>query len=253
MMKKIKPSLVEGNLQNCHIVIGPPRSGTSLLSNILSNGGIDFGQNLTNANEGNPEGFYEDLKLKHKSRSLYRYMAEHKNLQNYGFFLGRDRKDRIKEIILINKTKKVLETLNKKTKNKWGIKTPTLCITFRRLHHLFNNPKPIYIIRNPREMIISEVTRGGSSPTKAIELWNECVLNILNYKIRFGGPIILHHNLIKKDPKTLEAIKDYIGTSHDSIFDAIKTKLYRSKGDFPLPEYTEKLWSYLLTLEETNQ
>ena len=145
----------------------------------------------------------------------------------------------------MNNVNSALKKIDKKTSSKWGIKDPALCITFRRLHHYFSDFKPIYIIRSPAEVVISEVLGGGSSPSKAIKLWDECVLNILNYKLKFGGPIILHHNLLKKDKKTFDILQKYLETEDKTIFDVIKTKYYRSKGDIPLPEYTLKLWDHI--------
>lgn len=245
MVHKAKEKFTKGDLKNCYIVIGPPRSGTSLLSNIMSNAGIDFDTNLKKANIQNPEGFYEHNLLQHHNNKLLRFMTEHKSPSEFGFFLARDNKERLKEIYLMNKVNYALKKIDKNTKTKWGIKDPALCITFRRLHHYFSDFKPIYIIRSPAEVVISEVLGGGSSPLKAIKLWEECVLNILNYKLKFGGQIILHHNLIKRDKKTLDSIKKYLGTDDESIFNAIKTEYYRSKGDIPLPDYTLKLWEHV--------
>ena len=243
--ENIKNKLLKGQLKNCYIVIGPPRSGTSLLSNILNNSGIDFDTNLKQANIQNPDGFYEHNKLQHHNNKLLRFMTEHNKPTDFGFFLARDNKERLKEIYLMNKVNQALKKINKKTKLKWGIKDPALCITFRRLYHYFSDFRPIYIVRNPTEVVISEVLGGGSSPLKAIKLWEECVLNIINYKLKFGGSTILHHNLLKKDKNTLDAIKEYLDTKDESIFDVIKTEYYRSKGEIPLPDYTQKLWAYI--------
>ncbi len=248
-MSFIKDRLVKGNLKGCHVVIGPPRSGTSVLSNVLSKGGIDFGNNLIQANIQNPKGFFENKDLQHNNNKLMRFMTQHGNYSDFGFFLARDNKERMKEIFLMNKVKFALAKLNKETKDKWGIKDPALCITFRRLYNYFEGFKPIYIVRDPVEVVISEVTGGGSSPIKAFNLWNECVLNILNYKIKFGGPLVLYNDLLNKNEKTLQKIKDYLGSDDNSIFDAIEGKYYRSKGSFPMPEYTRLLWEHVKSLD----
>lgn len=45
------------------LIVGPPRSGTSVTARILHEKlGVCMGHNLVPGNEGNPKGFYEDFK-----------------------------------------------------------------------------------------------------------------------------------------------------------------------------------------------
>jgi hypothetical protein len=46
--------------KNCIITLGMHRSGTSLLSGMLHTLGVDLGQNIMAANEGNPKGYFEN-------------------------------------------------------------------------------------------------------------------------------------------------------------------------------------------------
>lgn len=45
------------------LVVGAPRSGTSLVAQLLSAAGVAFGDRLLPASEANPRGFYEDVDL----------------------------------------------------------------------------------------------------------------------------------------------------------------------------------------------
>ncbi|GEM_PF-6439959 len=250
MFNSLKEKLTTANLEKCYVVIGPPRCGTSLLANMLVEGGIDFGNNLIKATPANPEGFYEDITIQKENNKLFRYLTEHGKSSDFGFFLARNTAERIKEVYLMSKVKSAIENLNKRTNPRWGFKDPALCITFRRLHTYFKEVKPIYIVRDPAEVVISEVTTGGSSPLKAFNLWNECVLSVLEYKLKFKGPLILYHKLVQKDKKTLERIRTYLESNKEDLAKVIKIQHYRSKGSLPHPEYTEKLWKHVVKVEE---
>ncbi|CAN5751486.1 hypothetical protein BH10ACT1_BH10ACT1_13270 [soil metagenome] len=45
------------------LVVGAPRSGTSLVGQLLAGAGFRFGQRLLAASEANPRGFYEDVEV----------------------------------------------------------------------------------------------------------------------------------------------------------------------------------------------
>ena len=46
----------------CYIVLGPPRSGTSLLSGVLHRSGVNMGDQFPGRNsDSNPTGFFEDV------------------------------------------------------------------------------------------------------------------------------------------------------------------------------------------------
>lgn len=44
-------------------VVGAPRSGTSLVAQLVASGGIDFGDHLLPASDANPRGFLEDVRV----------------------------------------------------------------------------------------------------------------------------------------------------------------------------------------------
>lgn len=46
---------------NCYLILGTPRSGTSLLASILQGFGIYMGNRFLPANEMNPKGFFQDI------------------------------------------------------------------------------------------------------------------------------------------------------------------------------------------------
>ena len=64
------------------LVVGPPRSGTSVTARILHEKiGICFGHNLVPGNAGNPKGFYEDSQMVAatltKNTAIWRTMLEY--------------------------------------------------------------------------------------------------------------------------------------------------------------------------------
>lgn len=237
-------------LWGCNLIIGPPKSGKGLVCSILSQLGIDFGYDLKIRSEDIINGRFEDKKFIHHNHKLMRFMVGYGRSSDFGYFLLRNYKERLKELYLMNKVKGTLKNLEKRTKMDWGVKDPALCITFRRLHTYFINPKIMYVIRDPAEIMLSEVINSGISPTKAINLWNECALNIINYKLKFGGTIILYHKLISKDQRTLDKIKQFVYFKGDNKpFDIINDKLYMSKGKVPVPQYTKYLWEFIKEME----
>jgi len=52
------------------IVVGAPRSGTSLVGQLLAGAGFRFGPRLLPASEANPRGFYEDVEVTELSDEL---------------------------------------------------------------------------------------------------------------------------------------------------------------------------------------
>lgn len=58
-------------MSRCIVVMGLPRSGTSLIAGILHRLGVDMGSgHLTRANRHNPLGYYEDARWQYLSRRL---------------------------------------------------------------------------------------------------------------------------------------------------------------------------------------
>ncbi|GAA5316972.1 MAG: sulfotransferase family protein [Candidatus Pelagadaptatus aseana] len=58
-------------MQQCVLVVGPGRSGTSTVSGVLSRLGVDFGSDLIAADYSNPKGYFESASFLRLNKKLY--------------------------------------------------------------------------------------------------------------------------------------------------------------------------------------
>lgn len=101
-------------MNECIVIMGRGRSGTSCVAGILHNSGVVMGNDLKKSNPNNKLGFFEDLD----------FLNFHMNL------IKRKWKDP-KIFMSPNNIKQYRQIILKKQKQKlWGVKDPLLCFMF---------------------------------------------------------------------------------------------------------------------------
>jgi hypothetical protein len=147
------------------VVTGMHRSGTSLVASLLQSAGINIGQRLMDAGEGNIKGHFEDLDLVDFHESILKSQGFSKQgwiLQNCV---------RVQEQYL-SKTQEIIRTRQGQI---WGWKDPrtTLFLDFWReqIPSIFY----IFVFRSPWEVIDSLYRRGDevflTNPNFALDVW----------------------------------------------------------------------------------
>ena len=155
------------NQQKTIIVLGAPRSGTSMAAGILSLIGVNMG-NLRKADSENPKGYFEDKDFLSVCTDILKAVESKSN----GFNVP-DIEDILKvknqfneriESLLFNKS-------NDSGLNDWGWKVTTTCFTIELFSPFLRNPYFIVILRNPYDIAKSMVKYSRNKPIyKEIDL-----------------------------------------------------------------------------------
>jgi len=140
---------------NCILVLGLPRSGTSMIAGILYHFGVFMGHNLLFGNEINESGFFENLHLVH-------FHANSTNTLTFKDIVIALKKKEDREIFQIDSSgiyDSILMGLSSASNSTWGFKDPRLaCLpeiadNFISVVQKYNsNIKIIYIKRNTRDI-----------------------------------------------------------------------------------------------------
>lgn len=158
--------------KNIFLILGVPRSGTSVISKGLNSLGIDFGNNLIKSGKWNPTGFFEDYDFVFK--------VNHKVLSRFGLTW-----DSLRIVDKQCQTSVELESLHEiavdllmerfANTNFWGFKDPQTSRIVPFWEHIFErlNLQSQYIIalRNPLSSAHSFQTMTGNDIQKGLILW----------------------------------------------------------------------------------
>jgi hypothetical protein len=182
------------------VVLGTQRSGTSVVSGILSKLGVDLG-NFRPSDETNPYGYFEDIEFSKLIKEVFDD-------------LGRDGNNPPEyEEIIENRQKfesKIRKLCEEKSRGKdnWGWKVPgTNSVIELFLPHLIN-PHFVIVFRNPLQVADSIVKRAKLrgdeeiNQLKALKLvatYNEQITNFLERHQDFPK-IFVSYEILIKDP-----------------------------------------------------
>jgi hypothetical protein len=184
-------------MPTCFLVLGTPRSGTSLVAGILYHLGIHMGDDLSGESEWNPKGFFEDADFHNFALKLY------------GFPYSNPRRLTVAEC----------DTLagmiaRRAGKVDWGVKEPTLAFYLLDFLELCRDTvKLIVVEREAAKSIASWQDRSGQSlieSTAVIETFdvqvksNVLLANRSTLTVQFD-------DLIDKSEATVSAIAQYVG------------------------------------------
>lgn len=185
----------------CYIVLGAPRSGTSLLASILNEMGIFMGYNFLPADDANPNGYFEDQTF----LGLNKGILINLNMDWYSFpppkiirqLLITLSDDIIKSAKQLIKTREVLDV-------PWGWKDPRNTILCQFYHRLIAKPKYIIIQRDIEDVVKSLLRVHGKDEQFWINLVLQYDSHILAFytstKVKPGQFHFIHYEDICKSP-----------------------------------------------------
>ena len=199
------------------VVLGMHRSGTSLVSNILGDMGVDMGDNMLGANTSNPYGHYEDMT----------YLAlNDKFLKEC---MGSWDKPPSKKVIdeklpdFRGRAKKRIESNVKK--KYWGWKDPRTVLTLDLYKPYLTNPIYIVVYRNPTDVVASLLERDKNLKKASKDKKNEYFVLLDDYYRRlknhireFDGPILkVRYESVSSDPtRFARKLSKITGINYDS-------------------------------------
>jgi len=190
--------------QQCILVLGMHRSGTSALSGMLNILGIYQGRHFLPSSSFNPKGFFENEKVLHFNRKL---LAEHGSSYDDIFFTDKT--------LFTDKYSEELKSLILEEFGSvpcFSIKDPRICLLFpiyeKALSDMGILIRPAIIYRNPMETAVSLQKRDGFSLEKGMIMWLEHFL-LSEKHTRLYPRLFIEFNQILKDHFSLiSAIED---------------------------------------------
>ena len=147
-----------GNMEKKEVVvIGPARSGTSMVAGILYHMGVDMGQG-PNPTPSNPKGDFEDDDFRSLNREIF---SEAKPGSNVWFPPTEEEIDGVESVF----EEKICKLINARDNNSlWGWKNPWNVMAVPLFIPFLDNPHLIFVFRSP-----DAIARSGVKHTKRYE------------------------------------------------------------------------------------
>jgi hypothetical protein len=213
-------------------IMGIGRSGTSMVSNILSNAGAYMGEpgSLKICNRHNPKGFYEN---NHFFAINVRVLAA----------IGADVWVPPKSLSSIPERfyaagRRLVDKMPKDVV--WGWKDPRNTLLFPFWHTLVSDVKVVFCLRNPHEVALSFAAWGGKQNQRreqVLELWKTYNLTGLEATSQVPRLITCHANYFDENRDSeVQRLLDFCGLDKISHIPVEET-LYRNKADRIEDEY----------------
>ncbi len=183
------------------IVLGPHRSGTSLLTRLINMMGAYFGVGAASIgfNQENPKGFWERRDVIDVNEAILEAKKS-----TWDQLLGW----KIEELPT-KKSFKELDEIDHKIKNvlleldanrPWVTKDPRLCITFPHWKRHLEVPVIVSMTRDPIEVALSLKTRNGFPLHHGLAIWEYYAVGMVN-AMRSGVPVVhVTHQEILSNP-----------------------------------------------------
>lgn len=228
------------------IVLGPHRSGTSLLTRLINMMGAYFGVGAASIgfNHENPKGFWERRDVIDVNEDILTHKAcTWEQLASWKM-----------EELPTKKSFKELDEIDHKIKNilleldanrPWVMKDPRLCLTFPYWKRHLEVPVLVNMTRDPLEVALSLKARNGFSLPHGLAIWEYYALGMVN-AARSMPVIHVGHREILSNPygavktileKLQKAGVDGLRLPKQEEVDAfIEPSLYQSKSDIKLDE-----------------
>lgn len=241
------------------VVLGPHRSGTSLVTRLINMMGayFDAGNASIGFNDENPKGFWERSDVIKCNEEILKY-----------YDCTWDRLDHWKFQPVIKKLPRELETtvgwmknivLEMDANRPWVMKDPRMCITFPYWKSLLEVPVAVVVYRDPVEVAVSLRHRNEFSLSQGLTLWEYYAVGIIN-AIKGVPTVYVQHSEMLANPvgvvrqmheKFQElGVRDLAMPSDKEITAFIEPSLHRSRAnDMPHSEsltvYQQELITYI--------
>jgi hypothetical protein len=212
-------------MQECIIILGMHRSGTSALTGVLGLLGIGLGLNLMKPTEENPKGYFENQEVNEINEAiLWQVDSSWHDL----FPL---QKDWWKQEGISAFREKALKLIQMEFTgvDTFCIKDPRMCVLFPFWNSIFEElgTKLSYIIpvRNPTEVGDSLKRRHGLSIQKGIILWMNHILNAEFYSRSGPRSFVFFEQLLKNPEKTINRISKALGINFPKTWQEAKNDI----------------------------
>jgi len=246
------------------VVTGMHRSGTSLIANLLSEYGLDFGdpETFLPADEWNPQGYFEQRDvLDLNSRIVTGFprtggrLAMFFGQLRYMAMPGRRTLERRAE-----RFQRTLGALGRKYAKK-ALKDPRFCLTLGSWKKFAEVHSIIVCLRSPLETVLSLRRRQNYPIPLGFRFWNYHIENLLR-ELEGERFLAVDYNALAGDAPLheLRALRFFLGLElseeelirgHARTFDPGLFHC-RSSTDEALPRRTRELWQGLLELRRRN-
>jgi DNA repair exonuclease SbcCD ATPase subunit len=228
------------------ILTGMHRSGTSLGSSLLQSAGVNIGEKLVPANDGNPKGYFENAD----------FVDFHEKVL---FSLGIDKigwttQEKITPpLTYVEEAKRLIEE-NQDLEKPWGWKEPRTTLFLDFWADLLPDAYFIFVYRSPWEVLDSLYRRGDDvfhhNPELALQAWSSYNRQILRfYQAHPEKCLLFNLEKITVNPDHLiEMINGKFNLSlppvDSSIYDAssLKTDGRKSQRPHLLKLYFPQIW-----------
>jgi hypothetical protein len=245
------------------VVVGAPRSGTSLVAQLLASGGLDFGDHLLPPTEANPHGFLEDTRLTDLDDELLAphvvgrgpWPVPHRRLA----WLGVPADD-----VVIDATAAQRERMaalldgagHSGRVGRFGLKDPRLVWTLDVWRPLLRpGTRLVAVTRDPDEVAVSLRTMGERerdpgyygdleiTVERGLALWEAANRRLLAH-VEEGDWLVLDHgSLVTGDGGCIDALARFTGLPIDPA--AVDPTLHRSRASGAAPASARHLHTAL--------
>ncbi len=191
------------------ILTGMHRSGTSLTTALLQSAGLHIGRRLTEGNQYNLKGYFENLEFVNFHKTVLcsqEIVPEGWTLQD-NIEVGEQYLEQAQQIIAQNAISSM-----------WGWKDPRTTLFLNFWANLLPEAKFLLVYRSPWEVIDSIYRCGDKAfeeqPELAVKLWLHYNQKIINFYNQYPSRCILANvsQVIKQTPVYIETINKKFGT-----------------------------------------
>ncbi|MHC4661945.1 MAG: sulfotransferase family protein [Planctomycetota bacterium] len=202
-------------------ILGPHRSGSSLITRMASLLGVSIGreEQLVPAAVDNPKGFWENKNIVEINDAiLARLGGEWRNPPSFpdGWITRPD---------LADLREQAQELINENFGNAklWGWKDPRTCLTLPFWQQLLPGMKYVVCVRNPAEAARSLEERNQIPFLKGIGLWFHYMVAIFRYTVDYPTIVISYEDLINNWKTQAKRLSEFLGfpeRANDPEFEA---------------------------------
>ena len=203
-------------------IVGMPRSGTTLISNMLNASGELYFDVETHVFE-----VYSKWKRKRIPYSFIDFYFNMYANTNPNFQYLNLEKLEIERLIIeckksdsIDKTIELICSFGSKKKGiqRWGEKTPGHCIYINKIIKIFPSAKIINIVRDPRDVYYSQCNLiwGKKNPVSFCKLYRRNYAVLEKHSANFYYKSFKYEELLENPEETLKAICDFAKISYSN-------------------------------------
>ncbi|WP_182440223.1 glycosyltransferase domain-containing protein [Colwellia sp. RSH04] len=195
-----------------YFIVGMHRSGTSAISGVLSEMGVEFGPNLMAASKDNPKGYFENNRVQQLNEKILN--ESYYSWSDYNFSL-----DNISEELKDKYIQEAMQIINEEFSKfeTFAVKDPRFCILLpiwtSALDSLGISAKFILPFRNPLEVSGSLLKRNNFTEEKSLLLWATYFLYSEFYSRNYERVFVSFDELISSSKKVQDRLLSFIGNS----------------------------------------